>query len=248
MAKLVLSLDPSKEILSRWNFEYSAEGCDRLLREIISTAAKKVDIFKLQIAFFEQFGWRGIQVMQGVVELLKSMDKFVILDVKRNDIENTMQAYCSAYTDIYNVDAVTLSPYFGFAVLKRCLDIFRTKQRQVFVVSVPSTSLTENRGIFSAVLDGDPVYQKINDFVDSYNRHFLCNMGVVIGNHNYTPSDKFNGSVLVPGCFTQGNKIEVLKGNLGRVFDKTYIAVGRYILSNPAHISSKIDEVKLRLL
>ncbi|HEU4435522.1 MAG TPA: hypothetical protein VFR51_19200, partial [Pyrinomonadaceae bacterium] len=58
-----LGIDPTPQLLSAWQLPDSAEGLARMC-EIVATAAEdRLAIVKPQIAFFERFGSRGIQVL-----------------------------------------------------------------------------------------------------------------------------------------------------------------------------------------
>src|SRR6185503_2677329 len=77
--------------------ERTAAAVRRFLSVVIEECAGRVPIVKPQAAFFEQLGWRGIQVLEQLVALASSRGLLVVLDAKRGDIGSTAAAYARAY-------------------------------------------------------------------------------------------------------------------------------------------------------
>jgi orotidine-5'-phosphate decarboxylase len=244
MAHLVLAVDPSKQVLSSWKCGYSVDGCEEFLDKLLALTLKRVTYFKIQIAFFEQFGWRGIRVMEQLISKLKAERKVMILDTKRNDIHNTMLAYLRGYFELYDVDAVTISPYFGLKNIELSLDYAEKLKKQIFVVAVPSTSLQQKEDIFAASMRASVVYERIYEIVDSYNTKRGSEMGVVVGNSRYLPKSEMNLNLLIPGCITQGNEIEKNKKSLGALFERSFFVVGRYLIGEESMLLSRLEEIE----
>mgnify|MGYP002526910185 CR=1 FL=1 len=83
---------------------------------LIARAEGRAAIVKPQIAFFEQMGWRGIEVLTKVVERARALGFSTLLDAKRGDIGSTADGYAKAYLEPgspIEVDAITLNPYRG---------------------------------------------------------------------------------------------------------------------------------------
>ncbi|MEE4607850.1 MAG: orotidine-5'-phosphate decarboxylase, partial [Desulfobacteraceae bacterium] len=68
--------------------------------------------FKPNIAFFEQYGARGIAALQEVIAAIPAKIP-VILDGKRGDIASSAAAYASAAFVSFETDALTVNPYLG---------------------------------------------------------------------------------------------------------------------------------------
>ena len=93
---------------------------------IIDTVASYAVAVKPQIAFYEQYGHKGIRAFEETVAYARSKGLLVIADVKRGDIGSTARAYANGYLGrvtishentempMYDVDAVTVTPYLGY--------------------------------------------------------------------------------------------------------------------------------------
>ncbi|MFP5346356.1 MAG: orotidine-5'-phosphate decarboxylase [Actinomycetes bacterium] len=134
-------IDPHPPLLHAWGLDDDLDG----LRTFALTAAEAfgghVAAVKPQSAFFERHGSRGIGVLEEVLDVLRSAGTLSIVDVKRGDIGSTMQAYADAYcSDESRLagDAVTVSPYLGFASLSPVLDLAALTGRGVFVLALTS--------------------------------------------------------------------------------------------------------------
>jgi len=86
------------------------QACVPLARAVAPYAAA----FKVNVAFFERFGAEGIAALERVIAALPA-GPLVILDAKRGDIGDTMQAYADALDRLPRVGAITLSPYLGLS-------------------------------------------------------------------------------------------------------------------------------------
>jgi orotidine-5'-phosphate decarboxylase len=139
----------------------------------------------------------------------------VLLDVKRGDIGSTMDAYAAAYlTDgsPLAADAITLSPYLGFATLDGAIDLADRGGCGVYVLGL--TSNPEGPQIQHArTADGRTVGQVIIDEAASRNAirrkpgASLGPVGVVVGatiGPTGTDFTALNGSILAPGIGAQG--------------------------------------------
>lgn len=92
------------------------QAVEDFLFAILERAEGRAAIVKPQIAFFEQMGWRGIEVLTKVVERARALGFLTLLDAKRGDIGSTADGYAKAYLEPgspVEVDAITLNPYLG---------------------------------------------------------------------------------------------------------------------------------------
>lgn len=81
-------------------------------RRIIEETADLCVCYKPNIAFYEAYGEEGMQALQATLDLIPK-EIPVLLDAKRGDIGNTAKAYAKAAFEVWQADAVTLSPYMG---------------------------------------------------------------------------------------------------------------------------------------
>lgn len=91
---------------------------------IIEETNEYASAFKLNIAFYEARGDKGILELKKTMEYLqiKHLDIFLICDCKRADIGNTNQGYIDSLFDWFGFDAITLHPYLGEEALRPFLD------------------------------------------------------------------------------------------------------------------------------
>ena len=70
-------------------------------------------VVKPNIAYFEQYGFDGLQALKTIISQYKSSGIPILLDAKRGDIGRTSMAYAKSTFEFWNSDAVTIAPYMG---------------------------------------------------------------------------------------------------------------------------------------
>ena len=68
--------------------------------------------YKINTAFYEQYGAEGWTIMEKTLELIPD-NCFTIADAKRGDIGNTGKMYAKAFLKNMDFDSLTVSPYLG---------------------------------------------------------------------------------------------------------------------------------------
>ncbi|UCE91096.1 MAG: orotidine-5'-phosphate decarboxylase [Methanobacteriota archaeon] len=111
---------------------------------IIDAVKDKVAIVKPQVAFYEAYGAPGVKTFEETVRYARNAGLIVVEDAKRNDIGSTAEAYSSGHigevefwkgkTRVYDVDAITVSPYLGFDGVQPFLDDCRNHQKGIFIL------------------------------------------------------------------------------------------------------------------
>lgn len=83
--------------------------------EKIRAVGKVVGFLKPNAAFFRQYGWRGQQVLETVIDYThrEFPNVAVILDMKVGDIGDTNEAYAREAFEELDADAITIHPYLG---------------------------------------------------------------------------------------------------------------------------------------
>lgn len=150
---LCVGLDPD---LERFPTPFSG-GVDRIapfLHEIINATRPFAAAYKINTAFFEQYGRPGIEALYAVRESVG--ESFCIIDAKRGDIGNTSAAYArSLFVDL-QADAVTVAPYMGSDSVEPFLAY---PDKLVYVLA-----LTSNAGSadFQRLdVHGEPLYRRV---------------------------------------------------------------------------------------
>ena len=112
---LCVGLDPD---VSRIPADFQADAPDvarirAFCLNIIEQTHDLVCCYKPNAAFFEQFGPEGMAALREVIAACHAVNIPVLLDAKRGDIGNTAKAYARAAFEVWNADAITISPYLG---------------------------------------------------------------------------------------------------------------------------------------
>jgi orotidine-5'-phosphate decarboxylase len=220
---LCVGIDPHPSLLASCGLGSDAQGLERCARGMIEALGAIVPVFKPQSAFFEAYGAAGIAVLERTLADIKAAGALAILDVKRGDIGSTMDAYAAAYLSEGSplaADAITLSPYLGFATLQGAIDLADQGGRGVYVLAL--TSNPEGPQIQHArAADGRIVGQLVVD--EAANRNAVLRsgetalgpVGIVVGaTIGQTGIDftRLNGSILSPGIGAQGGSAADLPG------------------------------------
>lgn len=223
-SRLCISLDPEIEKIPTY-FPKSTEGILEFNRTIINITHQFVCAYKLNFAFYEQYGPKGLETLEKTLELIPQ--KIVtIADGKRADIGNTSKAYAKSLFEYFKFDSATLNPYLGIDSLE---PFFNYSDKLNFVLvctSNPGSSdfqklLINDKYLFEIVLD------------KLLTRFPLENLGFVVGATNEKEFEKVRNIapqnfILVPGIGAQGGNLEaILKANQNM---NLIINVGRDII------------------
>lgn len=142
----------------------TAAAVESFLTAVLDRIDGRVSVIKPQIAFFEQLGWRGIQVLERVCKRAKEDGLLVVLDAKRGDIGSTAEGYAAAYLAkdaAMPVDAITLNPYLGFDTIEPFARVANEASRGLFVLvktSNPGSGDLQDRDV-----DGEPLFGRVAD-------------------------------------------------------------------------------------
>jgi orotidine-5'-phosphate decarboxylase len=144
--------------------ERTAAAVETFMTAVLDRVAGRVAIIKPQIAFFEQLGWRGMRVLDGLCRRAREQGLMVLLDAKRGDIGSTAEGYASAYLAsdaTMPVDALTLNPYLGFDTIEPFARVAEDAGRGLFVLvktSNPGSGDLQDREI-----EGEPLFGRVAD-------------------------------------------------------------------------------------
>lgn len=237
-------LDPHRSLIEQWGLEYSVAGLERFALTCVEAYAGQVAVVKPQSGFFEVFGAAGMGVLERVVAELRDAGTLTLLDVKRGDIGSTMQAYAEAYLgkdSQLRADAITLSPFLGYASLRPALDLAEETGRGVFVLAL--TSNPEGPEVQHAVRAGRSVAGVVVDGATADNaaataRGELGSVGLVIG---ATVGDAVsdlgldlvtaNTPLLVPGLGAQGGTVGAVLRTFAGALPQVLASSSREVLS-----------------
>ena len=182
--------------------------------EIISSTEKYASAFKINFAFYEQYGSEGFDILKKTIDFIGKRN-FIIADSKRGDIGNTSAAYAASCFDYFGADAITVAPYMGFDSVEPFL---RYKDKLTFVLAL--TSNPGSSDFQRLEFEGKPLYkhviEKCLEWGDTDNLGFVSGATHPVdikGIRDIAP-DHF---LLIPGVGTQGANIkELIEANGSR--------------------------------
>ena len=233
-----VGLDPRldlipKEITSKASSE--SQAIYEFNKAIIDIVKDDVVAVKPQSAFFEQYGWPGIQALDHIINYAQEKGLIVILDVKRSDIASTAEAYANAYfkgRDI-SVDAITVNPYLGIDSLEPFIKLCDEQGKGLFVL-VKTSNPGSNDFQDALLKDNRKLYELVAEKVGDAGKKLrgkegYSSVGAVVGAtfpaeakaiRQIMPKTIF----LVPGYGAQGAKAADLKdyfnkGGLGALIN-----------------------------
>jgi orotidine-5'-phosphate decarboxylase len=204
---LCLGVDPDPEALPEgWPRDVS--GIERLANLLIDAASPSAAAVKVNVAFFEAFGSRGIAALERVRARIPPEIPFVA-DAKRGDIGSTAARQAVALFDGLDADAITASPYLGRDAIAPLLE---RSDRFVYVLC-----RTSNRGageFQNLDLDGEPLYLHVARRVADWSEG-LDNVGLVVGATAPDELSRIRAAVpqlafLVPGIGAQGGDVDAV--------------------------------------
>lgn len=188
-----------------------------------------VPAVKPQSAFYEMYGLPGEEVLHRTIKYAKEKGLYIILDVKRNDIGSTAEAYSKAYlgkVDIDGiseepcpVDCVTVNPYLGTDGIKPFVDDCKAFDKAIF--ALVKTSNPSSGELQDMEAGSKKVYEHVAELVNKWNADTIGEsgygaVGAVVG-ATYPEQAKILRSImkqsyfLVPGYGAQGGSAKDVK-------------------------------------
>lgn len=156
---LVVGLDPIVEFFPKflWNGKKTKDltlqdRCNAIYTFntlVIDAISDHAVAVKPQLAYFELYGSKGIEVLEQTIAYAKSKNLLVINDGKRGDIDSTATAYASAYLRHSPLagDAITVNPFMGSDGIHPFIQAANEEQRGLFLLlktSNPSSEEIQN--------------------------------------------------------------------------------------------------------
>ncbi len=239
LGPLCVGVDPSRELLARWDRPDTSESLEFFALTVLEAVTGVVAAIKPQVAFFERFGSSGFRVLEKLMVEARDAEVVIIADAKRGDFSLTNEAYAQAWLSEGSplaADAVTVSPYLGVAALAPLFEAATRNGRGVFVLA--ATSNPEGRTLQRARTDD---HERIEDMVLrevanlNHRDEGLGSFGVVLGATRDAPEfdlDTLAGPYLVPGVGAQGADANDVARLFARAESPTVlVSVSRDVLS-----------------
>lgn len=118
------------------HIDRTIEGMLLFNREIIEATSDLVSSYKLNFAFYEQYGVEGYELLKNTIDSIPN-NIHIIADAKRGDIGNTSNAYAVSVFEYFKCDSITVSPYMGHDSVAPFLE---HKDKMVFLLCLTSNS------------------------------------------------------------------------------------------------------------
>lgn len=211
------------------NLKGATEAIWEFNKGLIDALYDVVPAVKPQSAFYEMYGLYGEEVMHRTISYAKEKGLYIILDVKRNDIGSTAEAYSKAYLgktmvdgvecDACGVDCVTVNPYLGTDGVLPFVNDCKAYDKAIF--ALVKTSNPSSGELQDLMVDDKHIYEKVAECVNKWNEDTIGNsgygaVGAVVGAtypeqavvlRKLMPKSYF----LVPGYGAQGGGAEGVK-------------------------------------
>ncbi len=236
---LCVGLDPDPEKTPE-QFEFN--------KTIIDQTANIVCCYKPQIAFYGAAGQKGNQDLKKTIDYIHHNypDIPVLLDAKRGDVGNTTEMYAKEIFNVFDADAVTVSPYCGLDAVE---PFAKREDKGVFVIcrtSNPSAVDFQDLKIGETALYVE-IAKKIVKWSEKYPNIYLeigaTWPGEVGTLRKLAPEMPF----LIAGIGAQGGDLEgTLKNGLTKRGDGLIISSSRGIIyaQNPKEAAQNLkDEI-----
>lgn len=212
------------------NFAQAAKRIFQFNKNIIDSVCDIVPSVKVQIAYYEMYGYYGLKAFNQTVNYARKKGLIVIADCKRNDIGSTASCYSKAYlgsTQIgskkfkaFPADMLTVNGYLGSDGIKPFVEDVKNNNKSIFVLvktSNPSSGELQNLKLEN----GKFIYEQIGELVeewgkDTIGKYGYSEVGAVVGATHPEEAERLrmqmpNTFFLIPGYGAQGGSAEMLK-------------------------------------
>ncbi len=167
------------------NLKGACEAIWEFNKGLIDALYDVVPAVKPQSAFYEMYGLCGEEILHRTIKYAQEKGLYIILDVKRNDIGSTAEAYSKAYLgktvidgvecEACGVECVTVNPYLGtdgvLPFVKDC------KEYDKAIFALVKTS-NPSSGELQDLLTGDEhIYEKVAQCVNTWNADTIGKSG-----------------------------------------------------------------------
>tara|TARA_Y100001968_G_scaffold85172_2_gene76313 strand:+ start:886 stop:1695 length:810 start_codon:yes stop_codon:yes gene_type:complete len=202
-SKLCIGLDIDPDKMPN-TMDKSISGIESYIKELIEATTDLCVAYKLNMAFYEQFGSKGYELMEKIVEYIDGRN-ITIADGKRGDIGNTTKKYAISIFDAIGFDSITVSPYMGSDSI---LPFSQNKNKGVYVLCLTSNPSANEIQLFNK--NGMLLFEFISNLVSKLNEN--NNIGLVVGatKPEFMNKIRMLNSVpwLIPGIGAQGGDLK----------------------------------------
>lgn len=175
-----VGLDTSIEYMPEGFLKKQINEADAIFeynKNIIDSTYDIAACFKVQIAYYEALGLKGLEVYSKTLKYIKQKKCIAIADVKREDIKKTGEMYAKAHFEgDFESDFITLNPYMGLDILDPFIPYMEKKNKGVFVLI-----RTSNEGAkdiqYIDTKDNKKVYDVLGEKLNEIGSKYLGSCG-----------------------------------------------------------------------
>ncbi len=167
------------------NLKGACEAIWEYNKGLIDALYDVVPAVKPQSAFYEMYGLNGEELLHRTIQYAKEKGLYIILDVKRNDIGSTAEAYSKAYlgkVDIdgeevspCDVDCVTVNPYLGTDGIAPFVEDCKKYDKSIF--ALVKTSNPSSGELQDLDNDGKRIFERVAECVNKWNEDTIGKSG-----------------------------------------------------------------------
>lgn len=158
-------------------FSFSDQAMLRFNQEIIDATLDVASCFKVQIAYYEALGLKGMRIYKDTLEYLKSKGAIVIADIKRGDISKTAEMYAKAHFEgDFESDFITVSPYMGLDSIEPYLPYVENREKGLFALVRTSNKGAEDIQ-YVDTKQGSKVYNIVGEKIHNLGGKYLGKCG-----------------------------------------------------------------------
>ncbi len=207
----------------------AAEQIFEFNKNIIDNIFDIVPAVKVQVAYYEMYGYQGMKAFKQTVDYAKSKGMIVIADVKRNDIGSTAGCYSKAYLSgvevagkkiiAFDSDYITVNGYLGSDGILPFIKDCKENDKGLFIL-VKTSNPTSGELQDKKFENGNTLYEEMGDLVEKWGSELIgkygySSIGAVVGATHREQAEiirKRNPHTffLIPGYGAQGGKAEDL--------------------------------------
>lgn len=200
------------------SFDNLEEALFQFNKRIIDSTLDVAGCFKVQIAYYEAYGLKGLMAYSKTLKYLREKDAVIIADIKRGDIAKTAEMYAKAHFEgDFESDFITVNPYMGMDSIEPFLPYLKNKEKGIFALVRTSNRGAEDIQYINSE-DGTKVYNIVGNKINALGKDYIGNsgyssLGAVVGCTHRSEAQEMRkvlGSTffLIPGYGAQGGKAE----------------------------------------